>query len=140
MIKPQKLKPNSTIGIISPSYWLDKKILSTTKSYFDSVGYITITGESCNLRWGPFAGKPQDRANDINEMFANPEIDAILCARGGYGANKVLSLIDYEIIKDNPKLTVRLNKINESHIPIIIIDKDLKIPLKAKILKDISNN
>ena len=40
--------------------------------------------------------------------------------------------------KDNPKLIVRLNKINESHIPIIIIDKDLKIPLKAKILKDIS--
>ena len=111
MIKPKPLNHKSTIGIISPSYWLDKKILSTTKSYFDSVGYRTITGESCNLRWGPFAGKPQDRANDINEMFANPEIDAILCARGGYGANKVLSLIDYEIIKDNPKIFIGFSDI-----------------------------
>ncbi len=42
------------------------------------------------------------------------------------------------IIKDNPKLTVRLNKNNEKHIPIIIIDKDLKVPINSKILKDIS--
>ena len=53
-------------------------------------------------------------------------------------ASQAILTTSKTIIKDNPKLTVRLNKINESHIPIIIIDKDLKIPLKAKILKDIS--
>ena len=104
MIKPKRLMPNSTIGIISPSYWLDNKIFSLTRSYFDSAGYKTVTGKSCKLRWGPFAGTPQERAKDINDMFANPEIDAILCARGGYGANRVLPLINYSLIKNNPKI------------------------------------
>ena len=111
MIKPKSLKPNSTIGIISPSYWLEEKILSTTKSYFNSAGYKTITGQSCKLRWGPFAGTPQERAKDINEMFANQEIDAIICARGGYGANRVLPLINYNLIKDNPKIFIGFSDI-----------------------------
>tara|TARA_B100001250_G_scaffold276205_1_gene238663 strand:- start:65 stop:1003 length:939 start_codon:yes stop_codon:yes gene_type:complete len=111
MIKPKRLEPDSTIGIISPSYWLDDKILSTTRSYYDSAGYKTIVGESCKLRWGPFAGTPQERAKDINEMFANPEINAILCARGGYGANRVLPLINYNLIKKNPKIFIGFSDI-----------------------------
>ena len=111
MIKPKRLEPDSTIGIISPSYWLDDKILSTTRSYYDSAGYKTIVGESCKLRWGPFAGTPQERAKDINEMFANPEINAILCARGGYGANRVLPLINYNLIKNNPKIFIGFSDI-----------------------------
>ena len=111
MIKPKQLKPNSTIGIVSPSYWLDEKILSNTRSYFENQGYKIILGKSCSARWGPFAGTPEIRAKDINDMFTNQKIDAILCARGGYGANRVLPLIDYEIIKNNPKIFVGFSDI-----------------------------
>ena len=104
MIKPKELKPNSTIGIVSPSYWLDEKVLKKASKYFTDLGYNIILGSSNFLRCGPFAGTPQDRAEDIHEMFKNPKIDAIICARGGYGANKVLPLLDYELIKDNPKI------------------------------------
>ena len=93
MIKPKELKPNSTIGIISPSYWLDDKILKKTSKYFTDLGYNIILGSSNFLRYGPFAGTPQDRAKDIHAMFKNPKVDAIICARGGYGANKVLPLL-----------------------------------------------
>jgi len=104
MIKPKELKPDSTIGIISPSYWLDEKVLKQTSKHFTDLGYTIILGSSNFLRNGPFAGTPQDRAKDIHEMFKNPKVDAIICARGGYGANKVLPLLDYDLIKNNPKI------------------------------------
>ena len=104
MIKPKELKPGSTIGIISPSYWLDEKVLKQTSKHFTDLGYKIILGSSNFLRNSPFAGTPQDRAKDIHEMFKNPEVDAIICARGGYGANKVLPLLDYDLIKNNPKI------------------------------------
>ena len=104
MIKPKELKPNSTIGVISPSYWLDEKVLKQTSKHFTDLGYKIILGSSNFLRNGPFAGTPQDRAKDIHEMFKNPKVDAIICARGGYGANKVLPLLDYDLIKNNPKI------------------------------------
>jgi muramoyltetrapeptide carboxypeptidase len=56
------------------------------------------------LKDNTFAGTPEQRANDINGMFANPNIDAIICARGGYGANRVLPLLNYDLIKANPKI------------------------------------
>lgn len=61
-------------------------------------------GNSNSMKWGPFAGTPQERADDIHHMFSNPKIEAIICARGGYGANRVLPLLDYNLIRDNPKI------------------------------------
>ena len=106
MIKPKALHKNSTIGIVSPSYWLDGEIFSLTSKYFTNLGYQLKFGKSNDLKWGPFAGLPEQRADDINEMFANSDIDAIFCARGGYGANRVLPLLDYNLIKENPKIFI----------------------------------
>ena len=106
MIKPKALHKNSTIGIISPSYWLDKEIIYSTSKYFSDLGYEIKFGKSNNLKWGPFAGTPQERADDFHLMFEDSKIDAIICARGGYGANRVLPLLDYELIAENPKIFV----------------------------------
>ena len=106
MIKPKALQKHSTIGIISPSYWLEEQILASTSKYFTDLGYRLKFGKSNYLRWGPFAGLPQKRADDIHEMFENSDVDAIFCARGGYGANRVLPLLDYKLIKKNPKIFI----------------------------------
>ena len=106
MIKPKALEKNSTIGIISPSYWLEEKILIKTAKFFTELGYNIKIGASNNLKWGPFAGTPQKRADDLHRMFADPNIDAIMCARGGYGANRVLPLLDYDLIRKNPKIFI----------------------------------
>ena len=63
-----------------------------------------VMGKSNSLQWGPFAGQPQERADDINRMFSKLDIDAIICARGGYGANRVLPFLNYDLIRDNPKI------------------------------------
>ena len=104
MIKAKKLKPRSTIGIISPSYWIDENILMKTSKIFSDKNYKLVYGKSIYAKDGPFAGSPKIRADDIHSMFTDPSIDAIICARGGYGANKVIPLLDYELIKKNPKI------------------------------------
>ena len=104
MIKPRCLKKGGRIGFISPSYWLDKKDLKRTAAYFQERGYEIDIGSSNSLRSGPFAGTPQQRADDIHQMFSDPNIDAIICARGGYGANRVLPLLDYDHIRNHPKI------------------------------------
>ncbi len=104
MIKPPALKPNATIGILSPSSWMNESDLKLAIVVFEEKGYHLVLGESVFLKDHTFAGTPKQRANDINGMFANPNIDAIICARGGYGANRVLPLIDYDLIKANPKI------------------------------------
>ena len=104
MIKPSALKPNATIGILSPSSWLNETDLKTAVSIFESKGYKLVLGESIFFKEFTYAGTPEERADDINNMFANPDIDAIICARGGYGANRVLPLLDYDLIQANPKI------------------------------------
>ena len=136
MIKPRQLKQNSKIGIVSPSYWLNEDDLIKTARYYSDMGYRIKLGSSNQLKNGPFAGSPEQRAEDINAMFADPSVDAIFCARGGYGCNKVLPLIDYELIKENPKIfmgfsdiTACLNSITQKtkmvsfHGPMLVSNK-----------------
>ena len=106
MIKPKSIKVNSTIGVVSPSYWLDENVLKNTAKFFTELGYNIEISESNSLQWGPFAGTPQERADDLHRMFVNPKIDAVMCARGGYGANRVLPLLDYDLIRKNPKIFI----------------------------------
>jgi muramoyltetrapeptide carboxypeptidase len=98
------LKPGCRIGVVSPSYWLKKQYMKKTSKFFQNKGYTMVMGNSNSMKWGPFAGTPQERADDIHHMFSNPKIEAIICARGGYGANRVLPLLDYNLIRDNPKI------------------------------------
>lgn len=104
MIKPSMLKPGCRIGVVSPSYWFKKKDMEKTSKFFQDKGYTMVMGNNNSMKWGPFAGTPQERADDIHHMFSNPKIEAIICARGGYGANRVLPLLDYNLIRDNPKI------------------------------------
>ena len=104
MIKPKNLKPKSSIGIVSPSSWMDEIAMKTAISVFENKGYKLLLSKHINHKLDSFAGTPEQRAADINNMFANPEIEAIICARGGYGSNRVIELLDYDLIQKNPKI------------------------------------
>ncbi len=150
MIKPRQLKQNSKIGIVSPSYWLNVDVLNKTAKYYSDMGFRIKIGPSNKLKNGPFAGSPEERAEDINAMFADPSIDAIFCARGGYGCNKVLPLLDYELIKDNPKIfmgfsdiTACLNSITQKtkmvsfHGPMLVSNKNGIIEFNMRIMQQV---
>ena len=105
-IKPRKLSPGARIGIVNPAYWLEEERLQRAVSVFEELGYDVVLGKSTALQENQCAGSPAERAEDIMAMFEDPSIDAIICARGGYGCNRVLPLLDYDIIRANPKIFV----------------------------------
>lgn len=105
-VKPQKLRSGARIGIVSPSYWLEPERLERALGVFRELGYEPVPGTSTGLRDNQCAGTPAQRAADIMAMFSDPSIEAIVCARGGYGGNRVLPLLDYDVIRRNPKIFV----------------------------------
>jgi muramoyltetrapeptide carboxypeptidase len=105
-IRPPKLHPAARIGVVSPSYWIEPERLERAVGVFEGLGYEVVLGASNTLREHKFAGSPGGRAADIMAMFADDSIDAIVCARGGYGGNRVWPLLDYELIRSHPKIFV----------------------------------
>ncbi len=119
-IMPKRLKPGDTIGLITPSGPIKKQQLIDAVAQLKSLGFNTYYEESVLDQYGYFAGKDADRAAELNKMFGNDKVDAVLCVRGGYGAIRILDILDYDLIKSNPKIlmgysdiTAFLNAIHE---------------------------
>jgi muramoyltetrapeptide carboxypeptidase len=108
-IKPVHLDAGDTIGILSPAGPLygEKLILfERGLDYLRKRGFKVIEGRSVRKINGYLAGTDEERADDFNRMFKNPEVSAIICSRGGYGCSRILSLIDYSLCRSNPKIFV----------------------------------
>ena len=105
-LKPNRLGPGARIGIVNPAYWLEPERRERAVEVFEKLGYELVLGKSTELVQDKYAGSAEDRAADIMAMFTDPTIDAIICARGGYGGNRVLPLLDYDVIRKNPKIFV----------------------------------
>ncbi len=105
-LKPNRLGPGARIGIVNPAYWLEPERRERAVEVFERQGYELVLGKSTELVQDKYAGSAEDRAADIMAMFTDPTIDAIICARGGYGGNRVLPLLDYDVIRKNPKIFV----------------------------------
>lgn len=117
MIFPKGLKIGDTIGIIAPSSPFSKYSLEEIEIGFKDLGYNVKFGKSVKERYkGYLSGEDKLRAKDIEEMFLDKEISGIICIRGGYGTPRILDLIDYNIIKSNPKFFVGFSDITALHI------------------------
>jgi muramoyltetrapeptide carboxypeptidase len=111
-IKPRKLKRGDTIGLISPGMRLPNpqkydEIIAQVKE----LGYKVKVGDNARNQYGYLAGTDKERAADLNTMFADDSVDAILPFRGGWGCNRILHLIDYKTIQENPKILVGFSDI-----------------------------
>ncbi|MES2765330.1 MAG: LD-carboxypeptidase [Bacteroidota bacterium] len=106
VLKAKPLKNNATIGIISTSSpQRDPARLDRSITYLESLGYrVELSKNALKSTAGYLAGTDEERLDDMHAMFADDKIDAIFCARGGYGSPRVLSKIDYELIRKNPKI------------------------------------
>lgn len=105
-ILAKRLKKGDTIGLIAPGYAITTEVLKHTKKTLEAMGFKTHNTERILGNHGYFSGTDEERAADLNAMFNNPNIDGIICARGGYGCTRIMHLIDYACIKENPKVLV----------------------------------
>ena len=110
-IRPKKLTTGARIGIVNPAYWLEVERLERAVDVFEKLGYELVLGKSTEFVQDKYAGSAEERAADIMAMFEDPSIDAIICARGGYGGNRVLPLLDYAVIRENPKIFIGFSDI-----------------------------
>ena len=104
ILKPKKLETGNTIGIIAPSGSVDEVKIQLAKNYFEQKGFKIVFGKNLFKSDRFFAGSDEERLADLHWAFEDKNIDAILCARGGYGAIRLLDKIDYNIIRRNPKI------------------------------------
>ncbi|MTI65927.1 MAG: LD-carboxypeptidase [Firmicutes bacterium] len=118
MLKPKRLKRGATIGVIAPSSCDDIRKTHLAEKFLINEGFKVKMGKSCYESYGYLAGSDQIRAKDINDMFKDDEVDGIICLRGGYGSVRIIDLIDYEIIKNNPKVFLGYSDITALHIAI----------------------
>ncbi len=117
-LKPLRLQKGDIIGIVAPASPMKPERLQKGVQYLENLGYRTKLGESVNHIHGYLAGRDAARTNDINIMFADPTVKAVFCVRGGYGTPRLVSEIDYDLIKKNPKIVVGYSDITALQLAI----------------------
>ena len=105
VLKPPRLKAGDTVGLINPAgatFHPDDVVVA--EEVLAALGLKMKAGEHLLDRRGYLAGSDKDRALDINRMFADRKVAAILTLRGGWGCNRLLDLLDYGVVAKNPKI------------------------------------
>ncbi|WP_028828697.1 S66 peptidase family protein [Proteocatella sphenisci] len=116
---PKKLEVGATVGLIAPSSPISSERMEKCISAVESQGYKVRTADNLTQNYAGFmAGDGEVRAKWINSMFADPEVDAIFCIRGGYAGNRAMEYLDLETIKNNPKIFVGYSDVTSMHLAI----------------------
>jgi len=111
-VKPPRLTQGDTVGIVAPAGPFDRKKFMKGKTVLESMGFRTFFVEGIFQKHGFFAGTDVQRADQVNRLFGDPAIRAVVCARGGYGSMRILPFLDFETIQKNPKIFVGFSDIS----------------------------
>ena len=106
-LKPARLKPGDTVGLVcpaAPAY--SRETVQITIESLAALGLKTKLSAHFYDRYGYLAGRDMDRAADLNMMFADPSVTMIMAMHGGWGCARILPLLDYDLIRRNPKLLI----------------------------------
>lgn len=104
--KPAALQAGDTVGIVAPASNIDRELFEQGCEGLRRLGYRPFHFDSIFEQDLYFAGSVERRARELEEMFAREDVRAIICARGGYGANYLLSALDPSKIVPHPKIFV----------------------------------
>jgi muramoyltetrapeptide carboxypeptidase len=118
LIKPPRLKIGDTIGLINPAGFSYPQEIAPILPILSQLGFRVKLGEHIFDRYGYLGGTDHDRASDVNLMFADPSVNAILAVQGGWGCNRILPLIDYTLIRNHPKIIMGFSDITSLLIAI----------------------
>lgn len=106
ILKPPPLRRGDTIGIVAPASNIQRDQLELGMARLRVLGYEVVVGDSFFVQDLYFAGTAEARARDLMQMFERTDVRAIVCARGGYGSNYLLPLLDLDVIQRHPKILV----------------------------------
>lgn len=119
LIHPKALRPGDTVGLITPSTYVSDPdrlaLVERTVRYF---GLKPKWGKNVRKQAGYLGGSVTERVDDLHAMFRDPEVRGVFAIRGGYGAAQLLDHIDYDLIRENPKVFLGYSDITALHLAI----------------------
>ncbi len=117
--KPARLRAGDIVGLIEPASATDDPFdLTLAEEAVRAMGLTPKRASHLLGRYGYLSGADKDRAADVNAMFADPSVRAIFAVRGGWGCQRILPYLDYDMIRANPKLLIGFSDITALHLAI----------------------
>jgi muramoyltetrapeptide carboxypeptidase len=118
LIKPARLRKADLVGLIAPGGHTSDGAIDKAVKNIETLGFRVKPGANLREIHGNYAGPVQQRLDDLHAMFADPEVKAIWCIRGGSGCISLLAHLDYKLIRANPKVLLGYSDITALHLAI----------------------
>ncbi len=112
---PLPLQKGDLVYITAPAKSVDEQIISVAKSFFEQHGFKVRISTNCLGQYHYFSGTDEERTADLQEGLDDPEVKAIVCARGGYGCVRTLDRIQWAVFIRNPKWLVGFSDVTVFH-------------------------
>lgn len=114
-VQPQPLQPGDTLAITAPAGYATRQEVEAAQRVLESWGFTVRLGNTVGKRFGTFSGTDAERAADLQQLLAANEVKAILCARGGYGAVRIVDKVDFSLLCRRPKWLIGFSDITLLH-------------------------
>lgn len=115
ILNPPYLQAGDTVGICSPAGYITLDEIQSAIGKLKEWGYQVRIGNTIGKRYFTFGGTDEERLTDLQHMMDDPEIKAILCARGGYGSVRIVDGLNFKKLKKNPKWIIGFSDITVFH-------------------------
>jgi muramoyltetrapeptide carboxypeptidase len=117
-IRPAALELGDTIAFIAPAGSLSEKRMTLARQRLEAMGFVIKQSNDLFREYGYLAGTDERRAEEIMAAFEDPDVDAIFPGTGGYGATRILDMLDYRSIRRHPKVLIGFSDITALHLAI----------------------
>lgn len=115
LVWPKRLSPGDMLMLIAPAGPVEREQVMRFKDHIEQRGYkVKLRDDMFDVE-GYLAGSDQRRAVEFNAAFADPEVDGVLAVRGGYGCMRMMPLVDWDVVKQHPKLLLGFSDITALH-------------------------
>jgi muramoyltetrapeptide carboxypeptidase len=112
---PMPLVPGDIIALVAPAKSIDKETITKARTFFEDAGFRVIVTPNCLGAYHYFSGTIGERLSDFQSVIDNPEVKAIVCARGGYGCVQIIDRIQWAAQIDEPKWIVGFSDVTILH-------------------------
>src|SRR5688572_18769231 len=117
---PDNLKPGDKIGIVAPARKINPVDVEFASKILSSWGLeVSVAKNIFSARHSYLAGSDDERLSDLQSMINNPDIRAVICARGGYGSTRILDSLDCSALQKKPKWIVGFSDITALHLKLV---------------------
>ena len=119
LVKPPRLKPKALVGLVAPGGIVSDSLIQKCVANLESLEFDVRVGKNIRAQHGGYAGTVEERLEDLHDMFAHREVQAIWTARGGSGALALLPRIDYGLVRRAPKILIGYSDITALHLAML---------------------